>query len=317
MTEPAPSPITLQSRIPNDAAGMSLLAFLAKRFRYLDKAGWLKELAANRIRLDDKLASGEEPLRGGMRLKYEKLHQEPEVNLNYRVIHQDDGLMAIDKPPHLPMHADGPFIRNTLIHRLREDHDEQLQLLHRLDRETSGICIVAANKEAQAKMQLQFHQSIIRKVYIAVVKGHISSPIRADQPIGHSSTSEIKLRRSAAPDAVHPKAASTAFEPIKHGPNKTLVRCIPETGRTHQIRVHLENLGYPIFGDKLYGHPDEHYLAFIKRMKAGKSVFEDTSKEPNRHLLHAHQIYLEHPSTDLETCYEAPIPEEFHRWLLS
>tara|TARA_R110002094_G_scaffold138416_1_gene129757 strand:- start:748 stop:1719 length:972 start_codon:yes stop_codon:yes gene_type:complete len=320
-SDPQPHPITLQSRIPNDAKGLSLLAFLSQRFRYLDRAGWLDELRDGRIALNGQRATGDEQLRGGMKLRYEKLHREPQVSLDYHVLHQDASLLAINKPAHLPMHADGPFIRNTLIYRLREQFGEDLQLVHRLDRETSGVCMVAANKVAQAAVQAQFSPSApghgVRKVYLAVVHGILDQPMRCEQPIGHKHGREVTLRRSAASDAEQAKTACTVLEPVRHGPNKTLVRCLPETGRTHQIRVHLEQAGYPVVGDKLYGHPDSHYLAFVARMKAGRSVFEDTADAPNRHLLHAHQIYLRHPESDLEQCYEAPIPKEFEPWLLS
>ena len=313
-------PITLQSRIPNDAKGTTLLNFLCERFRYLKRDGWIAELANGRIALDETKATGEEQLRGGMILRYQKDHTEPQVSLDFHILHQDADLLAINKPSHLPMHADGPFIRNTLIYRLREQFGSELQLIHRLDRETSGICIVATNKSAQAAVQSQFATSnqagSLRKVYMAVVQGILKEPLRCDQPIGHSQHSKISLRRSADDDARNPKPACTVLEPVQHGNNKTLVRCLPETGRTHQIRVHLEHAGHPIIGDKLYGHPDANYLAFVARMKAGASVFEDTELVPNRHLLHAHQLHLRHPSTDQEQCLEAPIPKEFERWLL-
>ena len=343
-----PHAISLQSRIPNDAKGQSLLGYLARRFPYLDRAGWQAELNDGRVALDDQQASGYEQLQGGMRLRYQKLHREPQVSLNFRVLHHDDSLLAVDKPAHLPMHADGPFIRNTLIYRLREQFGDGLQLVHRLDRETSGICIVATNKAAQAAVQAQFAQAsppngkntangknppndqnptppanhtkqlgTVRKSYLAVVHGLLQRPLRCEQAIGHASNSIITLRRSAATDAKNTKPAATSFEPLRYGPNKTLLRCSPETGRTHQIRVHLEHAGYPIVGDKLYGHEDAHYLAFVARMKAGESVFEDTQDAPNRHLLHAHQIHLHHPTSGVEQCFEAPIPAEFERWLLS
>lgn len=304
--------------MPNDAHGLDLLAYLCRRFPYLTRAAWQAELADGRIQLDSTIATGGERLRRGMRLRYQKLHKEPQVSLDYRVLHHDASLLAVDKPAHLPMHADGPFIRNTLISRLREQFGEELQLVHRLDRETSGVCIVATNKAAQAAVQAQFGTHAdggIRKVYLAVIHGQLRQSVRCQQPIGHKHGSEVTLRRSAAPDAVASKPAETLIEPLRHGTNKTLVRCLPATGRTHQIRVHLEHLGHPIVGDKLYGHDDSHYLAFVASMKAGASVFADTEEAPNRHLLHAHQIYLRHPSDDGERCYEAPLPAEFERWL--
>lgn len=316
-----PHQITLQSRIPNDAKGLSLLTFLSQRFRYLDRTAWSRELADGRIQLDGHVAGGDEVLRGGMKLRYDKLHREPEVRLDYRILHQDEWLLAVDKPAHLPMHADGPFIRNTLVYRLREQLGDDLQLVHRLDRETSGVCIVARSKTAQALIQSQFSpapgESGVRKEYLAVVRGRLENVARCEQPIGHKRGREVSLRRSAAADAENPKSACTTVEPLRHGPDHTLVRCLPETGRTHQIRVHLEHLGHPIVGDKLYGHPDSHYLDFVARMKAGQSVFVATDDAPDRQLLHAHRLHLRHPNDDRETCFEAPMPEEFERWLLS
>lgn len=317
MPLPESQPITLQSRIPNDAAGNSLLSFLSQRFRYHSERSWQQELDQGRLSLDGVKATGHEVLRGGMRLSYEKQHREPRVATNFRVLHQDDALMTVDKPAHVPMHADGPFIRNTLISQLRAQHGDDLQLVHRLDRETSGICVIARTKAALKAVQAQFQNSLVGKVYVAVVHGRMEQPADCGEAIGHKAQSLVQLRRSAAKDALAPKAARTRFEPIRHGPNKTLVRCLPETGRTHQIRVHLEHLGYPIVGDKLYGHPDAHYLDFVARMKAGESVFEDTAHAPNRQLLHAHQICLQHPTTEAQECFEAPIPAEFERWLLS
>ena len=316
MPPPESQPLTLQSRIPNDAAGKNLLSFLSERFRYHSVDKWRRELGQGRVSLDGVTATGDEQLRRGMRLSYEKEHREPRVATNFRVLHHDDVLMSVDKPAHVPMHADGPFIRNTLISQLREQHGDNLQLVHRLDRETSGICVVALTKTALKAMHAQFHGNLVRKVYLAVVHGRMDQPVTCDNAIGHKANSLVQLRRSADQDAVAPKAARTRFEPIRHGPNKTLVRCLPATGRTHQIRVHLEHLGHAIVGDKLYGHPDAHYLDFVGRMKAGVSVFDDAKGTPNRHLLHAHQIYLEHPATGTEQCYEAPIPAEFERWLL-
>lgn len=320
MTRPPAKPITLRSRVPNDAKGLTLIEFLLRRFRYHDRASWLQQIDAGRIQLDGVVAHSEQVLGIGMELSYEKLHREPEVDLGFRVLHRDDALLAVDKPAHLPMHADGPFLRNTLIHQLREQDGDNLQLVHRLDRETSGVCIVATSKQAQALIQAQFQQGL-RKTYCAVVHGIMRDAAACEEPIGHHASSDVKLRRSAAPDALRPKLASTRFEPLRHGNDKTLVRCLPETGRTHQIRVHLEHLGHAVVGDKLYGQPDAHYIDFVHRMKAGESVFENPAGEarqaPNRQLLHAHQIAFQHPTGAQQVCYEAPIPAEFERWLLS
>ncbi|MCB9878477.1 MAG: RluA family pseudouridine synthase [Planctomycetes bacterium] len=313
------STLVLTCRIPADARGKQLIDYLAARFRYHDVAGWRRELAAGRLLLGDKPARGDEQLRTGMRLSYRKQHREPPVDDRFTVLHRDAALVAVDKPAHLPVHADGPFQRHTLIALLRERLDDpELQLPHRLDRETSGVCLVARDKTVQAAIQAQFAAGTVHKVYLAVVDGHVEAPFVADQPIGLSPDSEVKIRRSAAPDATATRPARTRFTPLRRGPRRSLVQCEPETGRTHQIRVHLEAFGHPVLGDKLYGRADADYLAFVHRSKAGHDVrLGDPTRPdlPHRQLLHAWRISLQHPTTGEQVTYEAPLPEEFERWL--
>ena len=315
MARMAPQTVELTSRVPNEARGQRLVEFLVRRFRYHSQARWLEELRAGRLRLDGRVADGSEELRPGMRLRYEKEHREPEVDAAYRVLHDDDHLLVVDKPAHLPMHADGPFLRNTLIHLLRSAHGASLQLIHRLDRETSGVVVVAKDKESQAFVQRQFGDTL-QKEYLAVVDGHLAADVWCEAPIGRDPRSEIRLRRCARRDAVQPQAAQTALSPLRHGPSRTLVSCRPNTGRTHQLRVHLEHLGHPVVGDKLYGRPDDQYLEFVARMKAGQSVFDAPPGAPNRQLLHAAAVTLRHPRGGRAVRFEAPAPPEFERWLL-
>ena len=310
-----PSTITLSSRVPADAKGEALIDYLARRFRYHDRAAWRLVLEAGRVHLDEVQATGAERLLPGMTLRYVKEHREPPVNTDFRVLHADDQLLVVDKPAHLPMHADGPFIRNTLIHLLRRSYGSGIQLVHRLDRETSGVVVAARSKDAQAAIQRQFGLDI-EKSYLAVVDGLLQQSMVCEQEIGHHPRSAVRLRRSASPDARAPQRARTAIAPLEHGPRRTLVRCRPTTGRTHQIRVHLEHQGHPVVGDKLYGRSDEAYLAFVRRMKSGGSVFEAEDERPNRQLLHAHAITLQHPSDGRVVTFESPLPAEFRRWLL-
>ncbi|HEB52991.1 MAG TPA: RluA family pseudouridine synthase [bacterium] len=312
---PEPEPILLTSRIPPDADGTRLLDYLCARFRYHDRSAWQRELDAARLTLDDRTASADDELRRGQRLRYAKLHREPPVADGYRVLHEDDVLLVVDKPAHLPMHADGPFLRNTLIHMLRRRFGDDLQLVHRLDRETSGAVVVARDKRAQAAIQRQFLDGGLRKVYYAVVHGRLERTLCCEQAIGHHPRSAVRLRRSAASDAIRPKAASTRIEPLRVAAHHTLVRCVPRTGRTHQIRVHLEHAGHPVVGDKLYGRDDDHYLAFVARMKAGDSVFAAPAGEPDRQLLHAGELSFRHPGTGAEFVASAPMPAEFEDWL--
>jgi 23S rRNA pseudouridine1911/1915/1917 synthase len=316
MADPPEPTLRLESRIPAAAAGKELLDYLRERFRYHDREQWRRELTAGRVQLDGHAARGHELLRPGMRLAYERHHHEPAVDRRYRILHHDDDLVVVDKPAHLPMHADGPFVRNTLVHVLRTDLGlPDLQLAHRLDRETSGVCIVAANADVRRSLHDQFVAGTVGKLYHAVVHGRIESNFVVERPIGHAAASAIAIRRSAAPDAHGSKPARTRFEVLARGPRRTLLACRPETGRTHQIRVHLEAAGHAIVGDKLYGRPDDDYIQFVARMKAGGDVRGAQPGEPDRQLLHAAAVTIACPRTGAPRTFTADAPPVFAAWL--
>lgn len=290
-------------------AGTRLLEYLAQRFRYLDRAAWAAEIAAGHVDIDGRPASAASFVRRGAEVTYHKLHQEPFADVAIAVLHDDEALVAVDKPAHLPMHADGPFVQSTLVAVLRASlAAPNLSLVHRLDRETSGVCLLARTEAARRALQGQFAAGTVRKTYHALVRGRIDAPFVVDQPIGRSRHSQIGLRRACGDDATDAQAAHTSFWPEAHGDGVTLVRCEPTTGRTHQIRVHLEANGTPIVGDKLYGRPDADYLAFVARVKANADARVVPAGEVDRQLLHASAITVQHPLLGTDATYRAPLP---------
>lgn len=303
----------LRSRIPRAAAGQTLLDYLTGRFRYRDRAGWLAEIEAQRLLLDGRPIDGSTRLRAGSELCYLRAsNPEPYVDRAFVVLHQDDALLAVDKPAHLPMHADGPFARNTLVQLLREHTgNAAFGLVHRLDRETSGVVVLAATADARRALQQQWHAGTVAKTYHAIVRGHVEAAFTVDLPIGRSRDSSISLRRATGNAAVDPLPACTHFVPEAHGPGVTLLRCEPTTGRTHQIRVHLEVHGTPIVGDKLYGRPDRDYLAFVAAVKQNGDGRTAAPGEPDRQLLHASELRLLHPIRGEPLRLLAPLPAAF------
>lgn len=312
---PGPDDLILQSRIPASADGTSLLDYLCSRFPYHPRARWLAEIAAGRLFVDGRLAAATTVVRGGGRLAYHKHHVEPEVDRDVRVLHEDAVLLAVHKPAHLPMHADGPFVRNTLVAILRQRCGPDLHPVHRLDRETSGLVLVARSLAARQHLQAQFAAGTVRKVYHAVVRGLVAADFVVDLPIGHAIASRITLRRLAGHEARDGRPATTRFGVLARGRQHTLLACRPETGRTHQIRAHLEAAGHPVLGDKLYGRADEDYLDFIARVKAGGDARAVPPGEPDRQLLHAAQLTFVHPGDGDARTLAAPTPHEFDAWL--
>ena len=297
--------------MPAVAAGSRLVDYLARRFRYLDAAAWAAEAAAGRLTVDGRPARGNDLVRSGARVTWHRLPApEPFVDDRVPMLHVDDAIVVVDKPAHLPMHADGAFVRNTLVAILRDRLPApEPSLVHRLDRETSGVCVLARTAAARQALTGQFHQGTVRKVYHALVRGHVKAPFRLDLPIGRSRTSAIALRRAAGADAGDDaQPACTDFQPVAHVDGCTLLRCEPHTGRTHQIRVHLEANGTPILGDKLYGRPDADYLAFVARVKRDHDARAVPAGELDRQLLHASEIEFVHPTSGERVSHRAPLP---------
>jgi 23S rRNA pseudouridine1911/1915/1917 synthase len=315
VTEPA-NPLALRCRVARKDAGTSLVNYLAARFRYLSAAAWRAAIEAGSVQVNERAATPDQRLPAEARVTYWRQHAEPWVDRGYTIVHQDPHLVVVDKPAHLPVHADGPFVRNTLVHLLRTDlAAPELDLVHRLDRETSGLCLLARNAASQRVLRAQFAAGTVRKCYRAVVRGLVHADFTADAPIGRAIDSSISLRRATGERAMAPQPATTRFQVEAHGPAATLLRCLPATGRTHQIRVHLEAHGTPILGDKLYGRPDADYLAFVARVKASGDARQISADEPDRQLLHAAELGIDHPVSGAAMVFTAPLPEVFEQWL--
>ena len=302
--------LSLSCRVPGWAHDVLLPRFLARRFRYRDLDGWRQEIDASRLSVDGLIADAMTRLSRGQRVTYTTQHREPEVDLQVPILYQDEYLAVVHKPALLPCHADGNFVRNTLVYRLRQTMG-QISLVHRLDRETSGIMLIARSPNTLRVLAEQFSQGTIEKTYLALVRGQVRSDFTAHGAIGRALTSDIALRRAVvADDAADARPARTDFTVLRVLTNSSLLRCQPRTGRTHQLRVHLAAAGHPILGDKLYGRTDAEYLAFVHHVKAGGSALFSTDGGPGRQLLHASSLRFRHPKTGERRFFEVDMPAD-------
>ena len=227
------------------------------------------------------------------------------------VLYQDAGLIAVDKPAGLAVHPAGKRIHGTLIHWLHtkfrrpEDpaHDVVPRLLHRIDRETSGLLMASLNPDVHAKVAIQFEDRHVSKTYLAVVHG---GPPRdagsIDLSIGPHRSSAVKLKLAAFADGsgLH---ALTHYEVKQRNDRFALVELRPKTGRTHQLRVHMAAIGCPLVGDKVYGVEDAVFLEYL----AGE--ISDATRERlvlDRHALHSASIRFHHPVKGEDMTLEAP-----------
>jgi 23S rRNA pseudouridine1911/1915/1917 synthase len=233
-----------------------------------------------------------------------------------QVVFEDEDLLVVDKPANLACHSSD---RPTLAGWLRERGLVTPRLINRLDRETSGIVIVAKNERAAKMLGKQVLRREIQKEYVAICWGEfaqdagvVDSSIgitrdsvvytkRVIDPAGKPSVTEYEVVRRLCEDNAAETAKRRQVGALQNG--FTVVRLRPRTGRAHQLRVHMASLGHPIVGDKIYGPDERLYLEFIEQgvtdEMLGKLVLP-------RHALHAARVTLRQPTVS----FEAPVPED-------
>lgn len=302
--------ITLSSTVRPDLHGLGLLDYLCARFPYRDKAGWQAEIDLQRLRVNGKQGRPQTKLNKGDKVSYTAPRKEPEVARDIHTLFEDEYLLVVDKPAPLPVHADGVFITNTLIAILREKTKNQdLSLGHRLDRETSGVLVLAKDRSVTAKLMRAFEDSGVQKTYQAVVRGGVPwKELDVKGWMEPKAGAQVSVRQWLSPLRTEAgKDSFTRFKLLQALNGYSLLSCQPLTGRTNQIRVHLEAAGFPIVGDKLYGRTDEEFIAYVTHMKKGGDQGAGGPWEHPRHLLHAWKLGLKHPMTGQAMLWEAPL----------
>ena len=319
-----PEETVLQSKVPAPMAGKILIDYLSQRFRYQTRDAWLDLIRSGKVTVNGQKASPALPLKKGAQVAYTAVLREPPVDPNIQILHEEESFLVASKPGQLPSHADGNFIKNTFIHLITQmlrdkGWEGDVRLVHRLDRETSGLMVVAKNKEAHQKLVQQFEKGLVEKEYEAVAKGNIEvASFEVGDAIGRDEASQISVRQKVVPEGTpFSKPALTLFEKMLDLKGFTHLRCLPKTGRTNQIRVHLDSIGHPIVGDKLYGRTDEEFLEFIQHVKAGGDPAWPGHLEAPRHLLHAGKLAFSHPVTGQKVEFAAEVPEDMANFIKS
>jgi 23S rRNA pseudouridine1911/1915/1917 synthase len=314
---------------PNQA-GIRLDAFLKERYRRRSREQIKKAIESGAITVErtqgphltvGKLKPGSQLIPGDVVMVLSERKPEPEVDFNYRILHEDETLFIIDKPANLPVHPAGGYFFNTLLVHLRtEGHRNPLRagreyfLIHRIDKETSGILVLAKDREVCTHLTRQFAERLTEKRYLAVVHGIPPEEFEVDAPMRKSTTSLVGLKMEVAPkDAADGYPAYTRFKRLEVCGSYSLVECFPKTGRQHQIRVHLDQVGHPIVGDKLYGRPDEDSARIYDRKYLPREL-EARLLLP-RHALHAAGIRFTHPITGIKVEFSSGLPADLREFL--
>jgi 23S rRNA pseudouridine1911/1915/1917 synthase len=225
------------------------------------------------------------------------------------IVYEDDQVVAIDKPSGLVAHPTGSaFVWSVISLAKMRWPEAQMDLCHRLDRDTSGVLVLTKDKVANQHIKASFKAGRVDKVYEAICRGTIEwDEMDCTAPIGPRGE-EIRIQQGVRADGA---VASTQFEVLGRKAGLSRVRCQIGTGRTHQIRVHLEHLGYPVLGDRLYGVAPE---VFLHTLKHGTDAWTRTQTGAPRHALHCAQMRLAHPSTGEELAVAAEVASDMERW---
>jgi 23S rRNA pseudouridine955/2504/2580 synthase/23S rRNA pseudouridine1911/1915/1917 synthase len=297
-------------------AGKALAAFLAGRFTYHSETEWRRLIREGRVEVNGATADPDRPLAAGDALRYDVSGlPEPPVDAAFRVVSDDPLLLVVDKPGNLPCHPGGRYFNHTLWALLRERCGvETPVLVNRLDRETSGLVLVAKTPAAAANLQKQFAAHAVAKRYTVFVEGAFPERIEAAGWLAPDPRSAVRKKRRFLPAAAGSPApaegaewAETAFERERLCDGFSVVTALPRTGRLHQLRATLLSLGYPVTGDKLYGVDETIFLRFC----GGALTPEDGARlRLPRQALHAGALRFRHPRFGAWTEASAPLPPD-------
>ena len=297
--------------------GQRLDVFLTARVSDVSRSRLRRWLDEGRVTID-----GQEAIKAGLALRAGwTVHVappepassalEPEA-VAMRIVHEDDDLIVIDKPAGLTVHPGAGRRAGTLVHGLLHLHPdrtwpgspERPGIVHRLDRETSGLLVVACNERSYLDLQGQISRREAHRRYVALVWGEPTPPQGViDAPIGRDPRN--RKRMAVVPRGGRP--ARSLYRLLRgYGP-LSLLEVQLETGRTHQIRVHLSHAGFPVFGDPTYGGA----RAFLARIApAARPLWGARLRRLNRQALHAYHLSFRHPRDDRGWVFEAPVPVE-------
>jgi 23S rRNA pseudouridine1911/1915/1917 synthase len=287
--------------VPPEFGGLRLDQALVRLFPQYSRnrlQAWLK---SGHITVEGERAIAKHPVSGGEHVNVRPPSAPASVpsaqRMPLRIVHEDDALIVIDKPAGLVVHPGAGQPDRTLLNALLA-HAPTLAavprggIVHRLDKDTSGLLVVAKTVEAQASLAKQLAERTMRRVYLALVQGDPPASGVIDAPLGRDVRARTRMAVSH-----RGKPARTAYRVLERFGRAALVECRLETGRTHQIRVHFQHIRHPLLGDTVYRRGTRHLVTFP------------------RQALHAAELSLVHPTSGEPLTWRSPLPRDMKRLL--
>ncbi len=295
-------------------AGKRLDSFLSEQIEEVSRSTAQKWISSGEVLVNNESRKSSYTLQPGDSVSVNPPEPEPTElipeKMDLDILYEDDDLLAVNKPAGLIVHpgAGNPqgTLANGLLYYLREtSRSNTLRpgIVHRLDKGTSGVLVIAKNDHIHDRLASQFQERLTSKTYIALVFGQVE-PLSGeiDLAIGRDRNSRTRI----SPRSTRPRNALTLYKVREYISEFTLLEAYPKTGRTHQIRVHFQSQGHPVAGDETYGF--NALLPRISNTRHRKAV-----KNLDRLFLHSASLSIQHPSTGKTLKFKAPLPDELEK----
>lgn len=305
-------PINLRAVIPEELAGKRLDQALAALFPEHSRARLQEWIRTGGVRINQGLMSQRHRVKGGELVVISAMHAEENSwmaeDIPLRIIHVDEALLVLNKPAGMVVHPGAGNPQHTLLNALLH-YDGRLKvvpragIIQRLDKDTSGLMVVARTPECHTRLTADMQARRIKREYQAIVSGVMTAGGSIDLPIGRHPQKRTRMAVTQGG-----KPAITLYRIIKKFRAHTHLLVQLETGRTHQIRVHLAYLRHPLVGDPVYGVRRSIPAGISRELTAALQSFP-------RQALHAHALALRHPVTHEMLSFTVPLPEDMQRLL--
>lgn len=289
----AENSIILDFPVAAEFAGMRLDLFIQTRIPRLSRTRAQRIVKACAYGGDGKKRRASDLVRSGETVYLVRPpFEEPSATRDLPIVYQDEAMVAINKPPGLPVHPSASYHRNTVSFILQETYGRERapRIAHRLDRETSGLLLCATTLEHERLLKNAFENRRMQKTYLAIVRGELAQDEGTINLAMARAKEGLHILMEIRPNGL---AAVTEYRVRARIPGYTMLELFPHTGRQHQLRVHLSAIGHPIVGDKLYG--PEREAPFLESIETGLTPELIARLGHERHALHAHKLVFEHP----------------------